>query len=85
MQINTELNHESAQKLTYIKQQTNQEESEIIEQAIALYYRQLCEKHHSSDDSLKRLRQSPFIGSFEAEPNLSVNSKAIVHKIFEQK
>jgi hypothetical protein len=84
MHISIELDEATVEKLAYIQQQSNQKEAEVIERAIHIYYEQLQQEHHSPD-SLEKLKQSPFIGSFRAEPNLSVNSKVVVREIFEPK
>ncbi|MFM6406108.1 MAG: hypothetical protein ACKPGT_16155, partial [Microcystis sp.] len=63
MQISIQLDDEHAQKLAYIQQTTQENTLETIQKDIELRYQQLQEKTH---DNLDKLKQSSFIGSFEA-------------------
>ncbi len=82
MQLNVQLTENEAAQLSYIQGQTQQTPDEIVKRAIDVYYQQF---HGQNSDSLIRLKQSVFVGSFEAEENLAANSKAILHSIFQQK
>jgi len=78
MQISIQLDDEHAQKLAYIQQTTQENTLEAIE----LRYQQLQEKTH---DPLAKLKQSSFIGSFEAEADFAENSENILHSLLSEK
>ncbi len=80
MQITTQLSEEQASKIAYIQQQTKLELTEILNKAIELYYTQLQEQ---ASDPLARLKQSRFIGSFNADPDLATHSKSIVKELMQ--
>ncbi|MBE5230931.1 MAG: hypothetical protein INR81_18250 [Microcystis aeruginosa PMC 728.11] len=82
MQISIQLDDEHAQKLAYIQQTTQENTLETIQQAIELRYQQLQEKTH---DPLAKLKQSSFIGSFEAEADFAENSENILHSLLSEK
>lgn len=82
MQISIQLDDEHAQKLAYIQQTTQENTLETIQQAIELRYQQLQEKTH---DPLAKLKQSSFIGSFEAETDFAENSENILHSLLSEK
>ena len=82
MQISIQLDDEHAQKLAYIQQTTQENTLETIQQAIELRYQQLQEKTH---DPLAKLKQSSFIGSFEAEADSAENSENILHSLLSEK
>jgi predicted transcriptional regulator len=81
MQISIQLDDEHAQKLAYIQQTTQENTLETIQQAIELCYQKLQEKTH---DPLAKLKQSSFIGSFEAEANFAENSENILHSLLSE-
>ncbi|MFM6324999.1 MAG: hypothetical protein ACKPKE_13150 [Microcystis panniformis] len=81
MQISIQLDDEHAQKLAYIQQTTQENTLETIQQAIELRYQQLQEKTH---DPLAKLKQSSFIGSFEAEADFAENSENILHSLLSE-
>jgi hypothetical protein len=82
MQIEIQLDEERAKKLAYIQQQTQQNTVELIDSlidsAIDQYYKQI--QPPDVPDSLTKLKQSKFIGCFQGSPDLSTNSKAILHR-----
>jgi hypothetical protein len=82
MQLNVQLTEDEAAQLSYIQGQTQQTPDEIVKRAIDVYYQQF---HGQHSDSLTRLKQSAFVGSFAAEEDLAANSKSILHSIFQQK
>lgn len=82
MQIFIQLDDEHAQKLAYIQQTTQENTLETIQQAIELRYQQLQGKTH---DPLAKLKQSSFIGSFEAEADFAENSENILHSLLSEK
>lgn len=73
MRINARLDEEYAHKLTYIQQQTQQPVTDVIKNAIDLYYQQLQQQK-----PLDVLTQTGFIGCGQADSNLSVNYKSIL-------
>ena len=81
MQISIQLDDEHAQKLAYIQQTAKKNTLETIQQAIELRYQQLQEKTH---DPLAKLKQSSFIGSFEAEADFAENSENILHSLLSE-
>ena len=82
MQLNVQLTEDEAARLSYIQGKTQQTPDEIVKRAIDVYYHQF---QGQNSDSLTRLKQSVFVGSFKAEDNLAANSKAILHSIFSTK
>ncbi len=76
MRLNVQLTEDEAAQLSFIQGQTQQTPDEIVKRAIDVYYQQF---HGQNSDSLTRLKQSVFVGSFEAEENLAANSKSILH------
>ena len=82
MQIHPELNSDSANKLAYIQQQTQQDVNELIKTAIDDYYQKL---QHPPKTPLEALTQSCFVGCGSAEPDFSVNYKTVLQKELQQK
>lgn len=80
MQITTQLDDDQTSKLTYIQQQTNLELAEIVKQAIELYYQKL---QAQPTDPLARLKQSRFIGSFNADPGLATDSQSTLKNLMQ--
>lgn len=82
MEIKTQLDEEHLNKLVFIRQQTNQDVAQVIQQAIDLYYQQL---QASGGDPLAKFKRSKFIASFSGSPDLSTRSKDIFHSIMDEK
>lgn len=82
MEIATQLDDNHAEKLTYIQQHTNQALSEILNQAIDLYYEQL---NPTTTSPLEVLQEDGLVGCFEGDPDLSKNYKAKVYEYLDQK
>ena len=74
MKIEIQLDEEMARKLAYIQQQTEQDVLEVIQSSIEIHYQQLQQQA----DPLAKLKQSPFVGCFQAEPDLAEKSEAIL-------
>ena len=75
-QINTQIDPETNEKLTYIQQQTNQALTEILRAAINDYYQKLKQK--SKKTPFELLEESGFIGCCSVESDLSVNYKEVL-------
>jgi hypothetical protein len=82
MQIHTELDNDHADKLAYIQQQTQQDVDALISTAIDYYYQKLQGMTRSP---LEVLTETGFIGCGSAEPDLSVNYKAVLQAEFQSK
>ena len=67
-QINTHIDIETTNKITYIQQQTNQDLSEILRAAINDYYQKLKQK--SKKTPFELLEASGFIGCCSVESDL---------------
>ena len=67
------LTEENKMKLGYIQRKTKQDMQSAIAAAIDAYFQQL----QKEKDPLARLKQSPLIGSFQGESDLSENSERI--------
>jgi len=77
MQINTDLNEQSREKLEYLKKEYQQSTAEVIQQAIDALY----EKAHSQQtDKLKALLESDFVGCAEGSEDLSSDYKQFLAK-----
>ncbi|ASC74164.1 hypothetical protein XM38_051390 [Halomicronema hongdechloris C2206] len=72
MDIVTQIDDNHAKKLAYIQQHTNQDLSEILNQAIDLYYEQL---NPPSKSPLEVLQEDGLVGCFEGDSDLSSNYK----------
>lgn len=77
MHITTDFDEDHAGKLTYIQEQTNQDISEILNQAIDLYYQRLKPAEQSPLDIFQELG---LVGCIDAEPDLSSNYKSVLHE-----
>lgn len=75
-----QLDDEYAQKLAYIQQATDQDTVEVIKSSIDLRYQQLQQQ---KTDPLAKLKQSKFIGCFQGESDLAVNSEAIARSLMQ--
>jgi predicted metal-dependent hydrolase len=82
-QINTQIDLETTDKLTYIRQQTNQDLPAILRAAIDDYYQKLKQKKKKTPFEL--LEESGFIGCCSVESNLSINYKEVLATELEAK
>lgn len=82
MEIATQLDNDHAKKLTYIQEQTHQDLTEILNQAIDLYYERL---NPAQKSPLEILTEAGLVGCFEGNPELSSNYKSTVHEYLDQK
>lgn len=82
MEIATQLDNDHAEKLAYIQAQTHQNVTEILKQAIDLYYQHLQPTQKSP---LEVLQEAGLVGCFEGSPDLSSNYKSIIHEYLDQK
>lgn len=82
MDINTQLNKNTAAKLARLQQMTNQDLGEVLQQAIDLYYQQF---QTLSKTPLTILQDSGFIGCIQAEPDLSANYKSSVQRLVQER
>jgi hypothetical protein len=71
------LSEENKKKLEYIQKNTRQDIQASITAAINLYFQQI----QKEKDPLARLKQSPLIGSFQGETDLSEKSEEIFHNL----
>ena len=72
MRINARLENDYAEKLEYLKKQTQLSTTEIVKQAIDLLYRQSKSK---TSKKIKALLESDFIGCGEGPEDLSTHYK----------
>ena len=82
LEINTELNEETAEKLSYIQTATQEEINQILDKAIDGYYQQIKSRKKTS---LELLEESGLIGCLSAESNLSTNYKQVLADTLETK
>ena len=82
MQIEIQLNDEYARKLSYIQEHEELGVLEAIASAIEFRYQQLQQENK---DPLAKLKESPFIGCFQAEPDLAANSEDILRLMGQDK
>ena len=75
-QINTQIDPETTDKLTYIQQQTNQTLADVLRDAIDSYYQKL--KQEQKKTPFKILEESGFIGCCSIESDLSTNYKQVL-------
>ncbi|MCY7332282.1 MAG: CopG family transcriptional regulator [Pseudanabaena sp. CAN_BIN31] len=75
-ELNTKIDRETTDKLTYIQQQTKQELSDILRAAIADYYQKLMQTKKKT--AFELLEESGFIGCCSVESDLSVNYKNVL-------
>ncbi len=80
-QINTQIDLETTDKLTYIQQQTNQDLPAILRAAIDDYYQKLKQKK----TPFELLEESGFIGCCSVESDLSINYKEVLATELEAK
>lgn len=83
MRVNARLDRDRASKFNYIRQRTNQGTSDIMKEAIDLYYEKLHQE--SPVKPLQLLRESGLIGCAEGDPDLSVNYKQYLTESLNEK
>jgi predicted metal-dependent hydrolase len=81
-QINTQIDPATTDKLTYIQQQTDQTLSDILCDAIDIYYQKLKQQKKTPFEILE---ESGFIGCCSVESDLSMNYKQVLAKELEAK
>ena len=64
------------------KQQTNQSVSEIIRQALEMYYQEVCQQPVAAKEILSK---NGFVGGFEADPELSTSYKTQLQQSLAEK
>jgi hypothetical protein len=72
MQLEIQLDDDSVQKLAYIQEQTNQDLSAAIKQAIEQYYNQI---NTTNKPPLQIFQELGLVGCFQGDADLSVNYK----------
>jgi predicted DNA-binding protein len=82
MRINARLDDDHARKLEFLHVRTGARTSDIIKDAIDLYYREM---KRPASDAARVLRAADFIGCGEAESDLSVRYKDVYSEILEHK
>lgn len=80
MEIKTQIDPTHAAKLTYIQQQTRQEISEILGQAIDLYYERL---KPAPTNALQAFEDAGLVGFIDADPDESYQS--VIQNYLEEK
>ncbi|MBF2054930.1 MAG: ribbon-helix-helix protein, CopG family [Candidatus Sericytochromatia bacterium] len=71
MRVNARLSPDLSQKLLQLEQATGKGTSELLREALTLYYQQWANSHNSTT----LIQQSGLIGIGEADPDLSANYK----------
>jgi hypothetical protein len=77
MEIATQLDDDHAGKLAYIQTQTSQDLTEILNQAIDLYYQKL---NPTQDTPSSTALEDPLIGLFSGSPNLATQAEEILQQ-----
>lgn len=72
MQLDIQLDDEAVQKLAYIQEQTNQDLSAAIKQAIEQYYNQI---NTTNKAPLKIFQELGLVGCFNGDADLSLDYK----------
>jgi hypothetical protein len=72
MQLEIQLDDDSVQKLAYIQEQTNQDFSAAIKEAIEQYYNQI---NTTNKPPLQIFKELGLVGCFNGDSDLSVNYK----------
>lgn len=91
MYIETELDNDSAEKLTRIQRRTNQDIAQIIGYALSLYDQQLQPSGHSETQTpekspLEIFQEVGLVGYIkDGDPKLSTNYKTLVHQEIEER
>lgn len=74
MHIEMNLDQPHALKLDYLTKQTHAEISDVLQQAIDLYYKEIKRRQNKA---AAILRETGFIGSLDAEADYSENYKQL--------
>jgi hypothetical protein len=82
MRINARLDDDHARKLEFLPLRTGARTSDIIKDAIDLYYREMKQP---ASDAARVLRDTDFIGCGEAESDLSTHYKEVYFEVLEHK
>lgn len=82
MRINARLDENHARKLNYLLEATHSSTSEIIKQAIDIYYEHVRQSRPEAADILQT---SGFIGCGEASPDLAENYKEALKEVLGSK
>ncbi len=82
MRINARLDEESARKLEYLKEATHAQVTDVVKDAIDLYYQRV---RQAQDSARSRLFDSGFVGCGTAEPGLSQTYKDDLSQALEAK
>jgi len=94
LQVNIQIDGETAEKLLYIQQQTERDRAEILKIAVAEYYKKLeaTEFVGRIGENAGQKQANPnldawsdFIGSIEAAPDLVGNHKAYLREKLDKK
>jgi predicted nucleic acid-binding protein len=89
MQIEIQLDEERARKLAYLQQATRQDATEVLQQALDQSYDQLQLAHQTAQSAYKTpleiFQESGFIGSIEADSDISANYKPILREMIQKK
>ena len=94
MHIETELDNDSAERLTRIQRQTRQDVAQIIGHALTLYDQQLqpldCSEENETQSAKKSpleiLQEAGLVGYIkDGDPKLSTNYKTLVHQEIEER
>jgi hypothetical protein len=92
MQLEIQLDDDSAEKLAYIQKQTNQDFSDAIKQAIEQYYNQIqttqvstVQNQTTEKSALTLFRELGLVGCIQGDPDLSVNYKTKMADYFRAK
>jgi len=78
--ISVRIGSSISEQLAYIRKRTSKSVSAAIKTAITRYY-----QHLKRDEDVPRFSEWNFIACGEAEPSLSNNYKAVIHKTLETK
>ena len=82
MKINAQLDNDHSGKLAWLSQATGMGMTEVIKEAIDLYYKQ---QHQAKSGAKEILENSGFIGCGEAGANLSENYKQQLNESWNNK
>lgn len=82
--LSLRLDDQAAKELDYIKLALHENQSQVVKEAIHAYYVTLIDSE-SPKSSAEIFINSGFIGSFEAEKDLSVNYKEKLTKKLKEK
>lgn len=81
MEVRIQLTDEQARKLAYIQQQTNQNVTDLVLQAIDQQYEQLYGAQKTPLDIFEELG---LVGCIDGDPNLSANYKTVISYLDEK-